>query len=75
MSRQDRVKEYSDPQRGPHGAGRDEANLKVWADRATKNSYDGPGNSGAADSGKRAEAKRDSNNVGSTFKRGVRRNA
>jgi hypothetical protein len=75
MSRQDRVKEYSNPQAGPHGAGRDEANLKVWADRAKANSYDGGGNSGAKDSGKRAEAKADKNHVGGSFKPGVRRNA
>ena len=42
MSRQDRLKEYSDPMRGPHGAGRDEKNLRYWQDRATANSEIGP---------------------------------
>jgi hypothetical protein len=75
MNRQDRVKEYSNPQAGPHGAGRDQKNLDAFAARATENSYDGGGNTGAKDAGKRAEAKSDKNNVGSTFQPGVRRNA
>jgi hypothetical protein len=74
MSRQDRLKEYSNPQAGPHGAERDQKNLDYWADCAKSNSYHGGGNSGAADSGARAKAKSDTNDVGSTFKPGVRRN-
>jgi hypothetical protein len=74
MSRQDRVKEYANPQHGPHGAGRDQKNLDYWADCAKANSYNGPGNSGAKDSGARATAKADKNDVGSTFMPGVRRN-
>jgi hypothetical protein len=38
MSRQDRLKEYSNSGRGPHGAGRDQKNLDNWADRAKENS-------------------------------------
>jgi hypothetical protein len=42
MSRQDRVRQYAKPQRGPHGAGRTQANLDYWADRATENSEIAP---------------------------------
>jgi hypothetical protein len=73
MSRQDRVKEYANPQRGPHGAGRDQKNLDYWADCAKANSYNGGGNSGAKDTGARAKAKSDKNDLGSTFMPGVRR--
>lgn len=72
--RLDRLKEYADPQCCPHGAGRDQKNLDYWADRAKANSYDGPGNAGAKDSGARASAKADKNDVGSTFMPGLRRN-
>jgi hypothetical protein len=75
MSRQDRVKEYANPQLGPHGAGRDQKNLDYWADCAKANSYHGGGNSGAQDTGPRAKAKADKNHTGGSFKPGVRREA
>ncbi|MBR1298547.1 hypothetical protein [Bradyrhizobium sp. AUGA SZCCT0042] len=73
MSRQDRCDGYANPQAGPHGASRDEKNLDYWAKCATKNSYNGGGNTGAADTGPRAKAKADKNVTGNTFMRGVRR--
>jgi hypothetical protein len=42
MSRQDRIKEYSNPTRGWHGAGRDQENLDRFADRAKANSTIAP---------------------------------
>jgi hypothetical protein len=42
MSRQDRLKAYSDPTRGPHGCGRDQENLDYWSDRAEANSAIAP---------------------------------
>jgi hypothetical protein len=42
MSLEKRVKGYADPTRGPHGAGRDQENLRYWQDRATENSEIGP---------------------------------
>ena len=74
MSRQDRLKEYA-AEKGPKGAGRDQKNLDYWSDRASKNSYHGSGDKGASDTGVRAEAKADKNDAGSSFMRGVRRNA
>ena len=38
MSRIDRLKEYSKPQSGWQGCGRDQANIDRWADRASANS-------------------------------------
>src|SRR6266851_726302 len=40
MSRQDRLKEYAKPLRAANwqGAGRDQANIDRWADRASENS-------------------------------------
>src|SRR5260370_12357010 len=38
MSRIERLKQYADPTRGPHGAGRDQKNLDYWAVRAKENS-------------------------------------
>jgi hypothetical protein len=38
MGRLDRLKEYSNPRRGPQGVGRDQKNLDYWADRAKQNS-------------------------------------
>jgi hypothetical protein len=48
MSRQDRVKEYANPQHGPQGAGRDQKNLDAWSDRAEENSQLAPRASRAA---------------------------
>jgi hypothetical protein len=42
MSRQDRLKECSNPMHGPQGAGRDQANIDAWSDRATANSQIAP---------------------------------
>lgn len=42
MSRIDRLKEYSAPMKGPHGAASDEANIDAWSDRATANSKIAP---------------------------------
>ncbi|MEH2547130.1 hypothetical protein V1283_003775 [Bradyrhizobium sp. AZCC 2262] len=42
MSLEDRLKGYANPQRGPHGAGRDQKNLDYWADRAKANSEIAP---------------------------------
>jgi hypothetical protein len=38
MSRIERLKEYADPLRGPHGAGRDKENIRYWQNRAETNS-------------------------------------
>ena len=38
MSLEKRLKGYADPTRGPHGAGRDQENLRYWQDRAKENS-------------------------------------
>jgi hypothetical protein len=38
----DRLKGYANPQKGPHGAGRDQANIDYWSDRATENSKIAP---------------------------------
>jgi hypothetical protein len=42
MSRQDRLREYADPTRGPRGPGRDQANIDEWSARATENSKIAP---------------------------------
>ncbi len=43
MSRYSRLEnEYSDPMRGPHGAGRDPKNIQYWQDRASVNSQIAP---------------------------------
>jgi hypothetical protein len=42
MSRIQRLKEYSDPMRGPHGAASDKGNLDYWSARATANSQIAP---------------------------------
>lgn len=44
MSRQDRLKEYSKPLRAGNwqGAGRDQANIDRWSERATENSQCAP---------------------------------
>lgn len=34
----DRLKGYENPQKGPHGCGRDQENLDYWSDRAKANS-------------------------------------
>jgi|tagenome__1003787_1003787.scaffolds.fasta_scaffold16288563_2 hypothetical protein len=77
MSRQSRIKEYSNPTRAANwqGAGRDQKNLDRFSERATENSYHGGGDKGARDTGVRAEAKADKNDAGSSFMRGIRRNA
>jgi len=50
------------------------ANLDHWSARAERHSFDAPGNTGARDTGKRAEAKSDKNHSGtSSHMRGVRR--
>ena len=41
-NRIERLKEYSDPMRGPHGSASDAQNLKDWEDRATANSKIAP---------------------------------
>jgi hypothetical protein len=38
MSRIERLREYQNPQHGPHGASRDKANLNYWSARAKENS-------------------------------------
>ena len=38
MSRLDRLKEYANPQHGPHGAASDKENIRFWQDRASENS-------------------------------------
>ena len=84
MSRMDRLRELKNPTSGPHGAGRDEKNLKFWADRASKNSTADdavPGKPGPKEPSRpgegddmRRKAKSDSNTDGSTnFMPGVRR--
>jgi hypothetical protein len=42
MSLEKRLKGYANPQKGPHGAGRDQANIDYWSDRATENSKIAP---------------------------------
>ena len=42
MSRQDRLEQYADPMRGPHGCGRDQANIDAWSARAKENSKIAP---------------------------------
>jgi hypothetical protein len=42
MSLEKRVKAYAGPARGPHGAGRDLANIDYWSDRAKENSAIAP---------------------------------
>ena len=42
MSRQSRLREYADPARGPHGCGRDQANIDAWSARAKENSKIAP---------------------------------
>ena len=42
MSRQDRLREYADPTRGPRGPGRDQANIDAWSARAKENSKIAP---------------------------------
>jgi len=42
MSRQDRCDEYAAKPKGPHGAGRDQANTDAWSKRATQNSQLAP---------------------------------
>jgi hypothetical protein len=46
MSRLSRLREYSNPTKGPHGAGRDEKNIDYWSDRAKQNSQLAPRASG-----------------------------
>jgi hypothetical protein len=41
MSLEKRLKAYATT-RGPHGAGRDQANIDYWSDRATENSKIAP---------------------------------
>ena len=38
MSRIQRLREYADPTRGPHGSSQDEAHIRYWQNRATENS-------------------------------------
>jgi hypothetical protein len=38
MSRIDRLREYSNPQHGPHGAASSKENLNYWINRARENS-------------------------------------
>jgi hypothetical protein len=42
MSLEQRLKGYANPQKGPHGAGRDQENLDYWSDRAKENSKIAP---------------------------------
>ena len=42
MSRLSRLKEYSDPMRGPHGAASAQENLDYWSAHATENSKIAP---------------------------------
>lgn len=42
MSLEQRLKGYANPQKGPHGAGRDQANIDYWSDRAKENSAIAP---------------------------------
>ena len=42
MSRIDRLKEYADPMKGPHGAASSKENLDEWSARATANSEIAP---------------------------------
>jgi hypothetical protein len=42
MSRMDRLREYAGKPKGLQGAGRSEANLKGWAERASENSQIAP---------------------------------
>jgi hypothetical protein len=38
MSRIERLREYQNPQHGPHGQSRDKENLNYWSGRASENS-------------------------------------
>jgi hypothetical protein len=42
VTRQKRLNQISNPQRGPHGAGRDMANVDFWSARASENSRIAP---------------------------------
>jgi len=42
MSRLERLKEYADPTKGPHGAASAQENLDHWSARATENSKIAP---------------------------------
>jgi hypothetical protein len=42
MSRLDRLKQYADPMRGPHGAASSKENIQDWVDRAHENSKCAP---------------------------------
>ena len=97
MSRLERLREYANPMKGPHGAASSEENLADWSARATSNSAIAPRAASGAmklpSTGKRmnlrdsemkpyrargdarAEAKADLNEVGSSYMRGIRRNA
>jgi hypothetical protein len=58
-----RLREYADPTRGPHGSSQDEAHIKYWQNRASENSdgADHRGNPGPEislpNTGKRQESR------------------